>query len=224
MSESVCEATGGVGPDGAAAPRNPPGDVPAAARELRPGRQRMLTVARRLFCSQGYDRTPLRAISDALGVTKAAVYYHFKAKDDILVAIVTPVLDRIDQLVDSASGPLHDPDDRRRFLQRYVDLLSTDADITTLLLGDPVVTEHPLGRRFAAQREQIRSLLGADESLPAGIRTSTALRTLELALGEFGDADPAQVRETALSIAIAVLDAGGAAEGPSASASAPEMA
>jgi len=168
----------------------------------------MLAVARQLFCAQGYDRTPLRAISDALGVTKAAVYYHFKAKDDLLVAIVTPVLDRIDDLVAGATGPPADRDERRRILQRYVDILSTDGDITSLLLRDPAVAEHPLGRRFASQREAIRMLLGGDESLPAGIRSSAALRTLELALVEFGDAEPAEVRDIALSIANVVLDAG----------------
>lgn len=188
--------------------------LPSVAHELRPGRERMLSVARQLFCSEGYDRTPLRSISDALGVTKAAVYYHFKAKDDLLVAMVTPVLDRVDALVGAGSaGSLLEGDDRRRFLRGYVDILSTDGDVIALLFGDPAVAHHPLGRRFAGQRERIRVLLGAEQSLPAGIRASTVLRTLELALSEFGQADPTRVRETALDIALAVLDAGGAAEG-----------
>ena len=187
--------------------------MPSVAHELRPGRERMLSVARRLFCSQGYDRTPLRAISDALGVTKAAVYYHFKAKDDILVAIVTPVLDRVTGLVDAVGASLVDEGDRRRFLQGYVDVLRTDGDVIALLFSDPTVAEHPLGRRFAAQRERIRTLLGADQSLPGSIRASTALRTLELAVREFSDADPVRVRETALDIAMAVLDAGRASAG-----------
>jgi AcrR family transcriptional regulator len=188
--------------------------VPAVAHELRPGRARMLSVARQLFCSQGYDRTPLRGISDALGVTKAAVYYHFKAKDDLLVAIATPVLDRVEALVGAASGgPVLEGDDRRGFLHGYVDILSADGDVIALLFGDPAVADHPLGRRFAAQRERIRVLLGAEQSLPAGIRASTALRTLELAMSEFADAEPTRVRQTALDIALAVLDAGSAAAG-----------
>jgi AcrR family transcriptional regulator len=171
----------------------------------------MLAVARRLFSSRGFDRTPLRAISEALGVTKAAVYYHFRAKDDLLVAIVAPLLDRIDELVEPETGPLDAAGGRRRFLQRYVDVLSDDVEVTSLLLRDPAVAEHALGRRFVAQRERIRALLGAGASLPAGIRASTALRTLELAMVEFGDAEPSQVRETALNVAVAVLDAAGAA-------------
>jgi AcrR family transcriptional regulator len=215
VPDCVCDATGGGAPEATGRPRRPAADVPGAgvsavAHELRPGRERMLSVARRLFCSQGYDRTPLRAISDALGVTKAAVYYHFKAKDDILGILVTPVLDRIDALVDSAGGsPRLEGDDRGRFLQGYVDLLRADGDITALLFADPAVVDHPLGRRFATQRQRIHTLLGAGMDLPACIRASVALRTLELALIEFGDAEPAQVSATALSIALTVLDAGG---------------
>ncbi len=62
-------------------------------------RDRILTTAARLFTEQGYDATSLREISDELGVTKAALYYHFPSKEDILSALVRPFIDLIDQLV-----------------------------------------------------------------------------------------------------------------------------
>ena len=40
-----------------------------------------------LFTEQGYDGTSLRQIAEQLGVTKAALYYHFESKDDILMAL-----------------------------------------------------------------------------------------------------------------------------------------
>ena len=42
------------------------------------------TVATELFIEQGYEGTSLREIADRLGITKAALYYHFPSKDDIL--------------------------------------------------------------------------------------------------------------------------------------------
>jgi AcrR family transcriptional regulator len=50
-------------------------------------RERILDVALDLFTEKGFDGTSLREIADKLGVTKAALYYHFASKDDILMAL-----------------------------------------------------------------------------------------------------------------------------------------
>jgi AcrR family transcriptional regulator len=50
-------------------------------------RERILDVALDLFIEQGYDKTSLRQIAEPLGFTQAAIYYHFAAKQDILVAL-----------------------------------------------------------------------------------------------------------------------------------------
>ena len=50
-------------------------------------RQRILDAALDLFTEQGFDGTSLRQIAEQLGVTKAALYYHFESKDDILMAL-----------------------------------------------------------------------------------------------------------------------------------------
>ncbi|MDA8060940.1 MAG: helix-turn-helix domain containing protein [Actinomycetota bacterium] len=55
----------------------PPGDT----------RERILDVALELFTDQGYEETSLREVSDRLGLTKAALYYHFERKEDILLAL-----------------------------------------------------------------------------------------------------------------------------------------
>ena len=49
--------------------------------------ERILDVVLDLFTEQGYDRTSLRQIAEPLGFTQAAIYYHFAAKEDILVAL-----------------------------------------------------------------------------------------------------------------------------------------
>src|SRR5256886_10805033 len=47
-------------------------------------RSRVQKVALELFAEQGYEKTSLREIAERLGVTKAALYYHFKSKEDIV--------------------------------------------------------------------------------------------------------------------------------------------
>jgi AcrR family transcriptional regulator len=63
--------------------------VPPLAGTTAPNdtRQRILDVALDLFTEQGYDGTSLREIAEQLGVTKAALYYHFESKEDILMAL-----------------------------------------------------------------------------------------------------------------------------------------
>jgi AcrR family transcriptional regulator len=65
------------------------GDRPAppAAAIKADTRDRILDVALELFTEQGFDGTSLREIAERLGVTKAALYYHFESKDDILLAL-----------------------------------------------------------------------------------------------------------------------------------------
>src|ERR1700753_4079883 len=66
-------------------------------------RDPILWVPFRLFATQGYANTSLREISDELGVTKAALYFHFKTKEDILSGIMRDNLDSINAITDSAT-------------------------------------------------------------------------------------------------------------------------
>jgi AcrR family transcriptional regulator len=65
-------------------------------------------VALELFSRQGYDATSLREIADRLGFTKAALYYHYQSKDEILAALVAPMGDVMREMVarlEAADGP-----------------------------------------------------------------------------------------------------------------------
>jgi AcrR family transcriptional regulator len=50
-------------------------------------REQILDVALDLFASVGYEKTSLREIAERMGFSKAALYYHFASKDDILLAL-----------------------------------------------------------------------------------------------------------------------------------------
>src|SRR5262245_25280353 len=72
-------------------------------------RERILNIALQLFSEQGYEGTSLREIAERLGVTKAALYYHFKSKEEILLALHLrlhalgrDVLERFDRADDAA--------------------------------------------------------------------------------------------------------------------------
>lgn len=50
--------------------------------------EKILEVAKRLFLEKGYDQTTIQDIVDELGgLTKGAIYHHFKSKEDIMNAL-----------------------------------------------------------------------------------------------------------------------------------------
>ena len=84
--------------------RQPMPTSTAAATALDPldtREQQLLAIARRLFAQQGYDRTALRDISEAAGITKAALYYYFPNKDALFERVV---LESLQILVDDVSA------------------------------------------------------------------------------------------------------------------------
>jgi len=53
----------------------------------------ILETAKNLFIQKGYHGLSMREISDALGVSKASLYYYFKDKEELFLAILTIYLD-----------------------------------------------------------------------------------------------------------------------------------
>ncbi len=63
-------------------------------------REKILVAAKSLFIQQGYHGLAMRQISDAVGVSKAALYYHFKDKEELFVAILSSNLNEIESAID----------------------------------------------------------------------------------------------------------------------------
>lgn len=55
-------------------------------------RQQILDTALDVFSRKGFSRTTFVDIAEPLGLTKGAVYWHFKSKADLLVALIEETL------------------------------------------------------------------------------------------------------------------------------------
>jgi TetR/AcrR family acrAB operon transcriptional repressor len=66
-------------------------------------RQQIIDAARRVFSECGITKSTLEGIAAAAGVTRGAVYWHFKNKTDLFFAMraqaVLPLLDRISETI-----------------------------------------------------------------------------------------------------------------------------
>ncbi len=64
-------------------------------------RDRILSVALDLFTDEGYDKVSLREVAEKVGVSEAALYYHFSSKEEILKTLIEPLLSVGKQLAEA---------------------------------------------------------------------------------------------------------------------------
>jgi AcrR family transcriptional regulator len=63
----------------------------------------ILQAATRLFIERGFDGTSMYEIAEALGVTRTAIYYYYKNKEAILVALTNNITRVAAQLAEEAA-------------------------------------------------------------------------------------------------------------------------
>ncbi|HVU73942.1 MAG TPA: helix-turn-helix domain-containing protein [Mycobacteriales bacterium] len=144
-------------------------------------RELILSTALDLFRQQGYSATSLRQISDAIGTTKAALYYHFPAKEQILLEIARPLVDDLSGFVTELRTP-HRAGHRTEtaVLRRYLGILIEQAHILQILSTDPESQNHPdIGRRVRTLIEAIHNhLSGPDADVQRKVRVACAIGAL----------------------------------------------
>jgi AcrR family transcriptional regulator len=118
----------GTGPESQARP-----DPRPDARSRTDTRARIQQVAVELFTEHGYEGTSLREIAERLGVTKAALYYHFKSKEDIVLSLVEDYLAQMDALVAWAGSHPTNADTRREILSRYMHIVAERSQVFRML-------------------------------------------------------------------------------------------
>jgi AcrR family transcriptional regulator len=125
-------------------------------------RQRILDVAVDLFIERGYAGTSVRDISERLGMTKGSLYYHFASKDDLLAALVEPMLTELDDFIADATKTGKPAN--RELLERLVSILDEHGVILRSLMSDPSVL-HGLMKRSMPQRLAAlqRAVAGGDD-------------------------------------------------------------
>jgi AcrR family transcriptional regulator len=138
-------------------------------------------VALELFAEQGYERTSLREIAERLGITKAALYYHFKSKEDIVASLTEDYLAGFDDLVEWAKQQPPGPERRRAIIERYVDAFLASREVFRFLERNQAALRGLEGgkHRFELFRPRLIALAELlaepDASLRARVRATVAL-------------------------------------------------
>ncbi|HEX8002308.1 MAG TPA: helix-turn-helix domain-containing protein [Mycobacteriales bacterium] len=148
-------------------------------------RDQILRAALELFLSQGYDATSLRQIAERLNLTKAALYYHFPAKEHLVVELTRPFLEGFAEIVGEARAASRggEPIGVDDLIARYLDLVLAHHDVLHLLTYDPAAQNHPdVGQRARAlYHGLLTEIVGPDAGDADSIRAACALAAVSAA-------------------------------------------
>jgi AcrR family transcriptional regulator len=190
----------------------------AAARHRARGgtRERIQAIALELFAEQGYEKTSLREIAERLGVTKAALYYHFKSKEDIVRSFVEDYRAELQQVIAWGASQPRTPQTRAEILRRYADIVGEQLAVIRFMEQNQAAM-HTLmsdsGARKKMFRDQFMSL--SDLITPPGapladrIRATMAVVSIGMAslLLQREAASPEELHDAVLEVACDLADA-----------------
>lgn len=175
-------------------------------------RQQIRIVAMELFAEQGYDKTSLREIAERLGVTKAAVYYHFRTKEEIVGSLFDDQLTAITELVEWGRSQPSGPERSRGIIERYsAHLAGTGVNphmVRFLQENQTAVKGLSMGTRMQDAFQALAELLaGPDAGIACLLKMRLALVAVHF--GSFAKEDlpgtPEERRAAALEVALELV-------------------
>ncbi|MFE3937773.1 TetR/AcrR family transcriptional regulator [Streptomyces goshikiensis] len=172
-------------------------------------RQRIQDVALELFAEQGYEKTSLREIAERLEVTKAALYYHFKTKEDIIISLFDDLTGPVDELIEWAQEQPKTLEMKREVLRRYSEAMAAGASLFRFKQeNQATMRELSIGETMKRRLFLLVGLLqAADRPLEDQVRCVSALFTLHAGMMflQHVEADPEETRQAALTIAMDLI-------------------
>ncbi|MFB7781727.1 TetR/AcrR family transcriptional regulator [Streptomyces vinaceus] len=168
-------------------------------------RQRIQDVALELFAEQGYEKTSLREIAERLEVTKAALYYHFKTKEDIIISVFEDLTRPIDELIDWAEQQPRTLEMKREVLRRYSEAMAAGSPLYRFMQeNQATMRELSIGETVKRRLFTLVELLRTEDGpLTDQVRCVSALFTLHAGMMflQHVEGDPEETRQAALEVA-----------------------
>ncbi|RAV11677.1 TetR/AcrR family transcriptional regulator [Mycolicibacterium sp. GF69] len=163
-----------------------------------PTRQRLLDVAIELFKRHSVAGTSLQMISDELGLTKSAIYHHFRTREELLSAVMEPVILEVAALVEAAERHRGVRASADRMLCGYAGLAARNRELIPLLTGDPGVIELLRTRTewAAIVERQMTLLANVEPGLGGQVKAALVMSGIASAAGvDYGDVDEETLRD-----------------------------
>jgi AcrR family transcriptional regulator len=178
-------------------------------------RSRLRELALQLFAEQGYEQTSLREIAERLGVTKAALYYYFKSKEDIVRSLVEDYMAQIDDLIAWAKDQPRDTAIKAEIVSRYLDIVANGTAVFRLLHQNQAAVSSlaaakERGELFRERMDALVDLL-TEPGAPVSdqVRAASCLVSISFCCMHYQDrvGDPAELRAAVLDMALGLAGA-----------------
>lgn len=194
------------------------------AQRIRRGdglRAKLVEAAIECFSRHGYQGTSIDRIARATGVTKGALYYHFRDKEDLLLGAIDDRIARFENRIVERARELRDPEAvLRAIVEICIEQAATSNErrfILTLMV-ETLDTHPDLSLRFREMMRRFREFVAhtihlgrekgqfrrdVDPEVSAKIFVATVLGT---ELQFYQDEDDVPIRESMRAAAEAVLE------------------
>lgn len=175
-------------------------------------RSKIQDVALELFGEQGYDKTSLREIAERLGVTKAALYYHFRTKEEIVTSLFQAAGEGIQELIEWTKQREPTPENRRELVHMYAKAMGDGRAFRLMRLiqeNQHSLRELAVGMRGQERMEELMAfLVDPDASLTSQLRAKLSLGVMHFGMFALKDTDTTMEERhaAALEIAMELMD------------------
>jgi len=178
-------------------------------------RSRLRELALQLFAEQGYEKTSLREIAERLGVTKAALYYYFKSKEDIVRSLVEDYMAEIDELIAWGKEQPRSAETRTQIVRRYLEIIANGTAVFRLLHQNQAAVSSlaaakERGELFRERMDALVELL-TEPGAPVHdqVRAASCLVSISFCAMHYQDrvADPTELRQAVLDMALQLANA-----------------
>ena len=133
-------------------------------------RREVLDLSIQLFATHGYRSTSLEHVAERLGVTRQALYYHFKNKGEILAALFEEMMTKLESAVAAVPDEPSEGPRFARLLQAHIDVTVANPALVALLLHErPEIAKLKDVRASKRRRDYARLFTDAyDNGVAAG--------------------------------------------------------
>lgn len=168
-------------------------------------KQRIIAAARELFAIRGVQKTSLQDITDQLGITKPAFYYHFSSREELVRSIVQPLVDDGTALLTELAG--RDRVEPRDLLASFFDFnYAYRTEMTMMLTELPTLADLGLIEQVIEMRARLAALLFPPKpTLRQATRATVALGGLQDCTVQFPNVPLDELRPAALDAACSAL-------------------
>ncbi|WP_122091331.1 TetR/AcrR family transcriptional regulator [Halalkalicoccus subterraneus] len=160
------------------------------AEKWNPAEEEIMQATYEVLLDRGYPGLSISQIADELGKSKAALYYHYDSKEDLLVAFLEFAVDRFETVVSTETGDNPD-EDLEHVIEKLLPLRPNEEQRQTqevmIALRSQAVTNEAFKEQFTQMDEQIAATI--ENIIRQGIKNGT-----------FRDVDATRIAEHVLAI------------------------